>query len=67
MIQDLLEGAMAAELDIHLQAERESTAIIKANRKNGSTPKIMKIEQSSFVINTPRDRQGTFTPQIIEK
>ncbi len=67
MIKDLLESAMKAELDIHIHEERSNDNQSKVNRKNGTTPKKMKSEQGSFELNTPRDRNGTFTPQIVEK
>lgn len=67
MIQDLLESTMQAELDIHMVEECSKDEPSKPNRKNGTTPKTMKCEQGSFELHTPRDRNGTFTPQIVEK
>lgn len=67
MIKDLLESAMQAELDIHLNEEKSQDDNSKGNRKNGTTPKTMKCEQGTFDLNTPRDRNGTFSPHIVEK
>lgn len=61
LIKQLTEAAMQGELDQHL-AERETP-----NRKNGSTRKTMKSPAGRFELNTPRDRAGTFEPQIVKK
>jgi transposase-like protein len=37
------------------------------NRKNGRGSKIVKTGSGSFELNAPRDRAGTFAPQLIEK
>ncbi|MCX2806736.1 transposase, partial [Microbulbifer thermotolerans] len=39
----------------------------KPNRKNGHTSKTMKSSAGSFELDTPRDRAGTFEPQIVKK
>jgi len=67
MIKDLLEGAMQAELDLHITDERSNDDQSKPNRKNGYMSKTIKSEQGSFQLDTPRDRNGTFSPQIVEK
>ena len=61
LIKQLTEAAMQAELEAHLADE--STP----NRKNGSTSKTMKGPVGSFELNTPRDRSGTYEPQLIKK
>jgi len=67
MIKDLLESAMQAELDVHMLEERSKDDQSNPNRKNGTTSKTLKCEQGSFEISTPRDRNGSFSPQIVEK
>ena len=67
MIKDLLESALNAEMDLHMNEERSKDDQSKPNRKNGITPKQMKCEQGSFNLETPRDRNATFSPQIVEK
>ena len=52
---------MQAELEEHLATEESP------NRKNGSTRKTMKSPAGEFELNTPRDRAGTFEPQIVKK
>lgn len=61
LIKQLTETALQAELDNHL-AEKDAP-----NRKNGSTPKKVKSPAGSFELQTPRDRAGTFEPQLIKK
>lgn len=61
LIKQLTEAAMQAELDEHLASETQS------NRKNGSTSKTIKSPVGSFELNTPRDRAGSFEPQIVKK
>lgn len=61
LIKQLTEAAMQAELDEHL-ANKE-----RPNRKNGSTSKSVKSPAGSFELNTPRDRAGSFEPQLVKK
>lgn len=61
LAKQLTEAAMQAELEEHL-AKEES-----ANRKNGTTSKTMKSPAGEFELKTPRDRAGTFEPQIVKK
>jgi putative transposase len=37
------------------------------NTTNGSTPKTLLTEHGALGIETPRDRAGTFEPQIVRK
>ena len=61
LIRQLTEAAMQAELDEHLKDKEQP------NRKNGSTSKTMKSPAGSFELSTPRDRAGTFEPQLVKK
>lgn len=61
LIKQLTEAAMQAELEEHLANED------KPNRKNGRTSKTMKSPAGNFELETPRDRAGTFEPQIVKK
>jgi len=40
---------------------------VACNRRNGYNSKTVKTRESSFTLNTPRDRNGSFEPQIIKK
>ena len=61
LIKQLTEAALKAEVESHLQSD-ETT-----NRKNGYSRKTMKSPSGSFELETPRDRAGTFEPQLIKK
>lgn len=61
LIKQLTEAALKAELDQHLESDATP------NRKNGYTRKTIKAPTGNFELDTPRDRSGTFEPQIIKK
>lgn len=61
LIKQLTEAAITAELEHHLAHEDQP------NRKNGMGSKIVKTGSGSFELNAPRDRVGTFEPQLIKK
>ncbi len=61
LIKQLTEAAMQAELEQHLEQGENP------NRKNGSSAKTMKSTSGNFELNTPRDRAGSFEPQIVKK
>ena len=61
LIKQLTEAALEAEIDTHLAQE------VAPNRKNGKSRKTMKSSSGSFELDTPRDRAGSFEPQLIKK
>lgn len=61
LIKQLIEAALSAELEQHLESETQP------NRKNGKTSKTIKHPSGSFELDAPRDRNGTFEPQLIKK
>jgi putative transposase len=63
LLKELLETALEAELDVHLGEEERALC----NRKNGKTSKRVKSSKGAFILETPRDRSGTFDPQIVSK
>ena len=60
----LSERVLNAELDAHLDAE---TADGKTNRHNGRSQKTVLTGTSRVTLDIPRDRAGTFDPQLIAK
>jgi putative transposase len=64
----LVERAMEVELTDHLgyqpHAEPPGGA---GNARNGTTPKTLITEQGAVQIDSPRDRNGSFEPQIVRK
>ena len=68
LTKQLLERAMAAELTEHVGYEKHDTAGHKSgNSRNGKSAKTLKGSFGTMPIEIPRDRNGTFEPQIIEK
>jgi putative transposase len=64
----LIERAMDAELTDHLGYERgHAPPGGTGNSRNGSTPKTLHTDHGSVAIHTPRDRVGSFEPQIVRK
>lgn len=63
LIKEVLEAAMEGELDEHLEQTREPGK----NRRNGHSAKNLKSSLGAFEILTPRDRNGSFEPETIEK
>jgi putative transposase len=64
----LIERALGAELGQHLgypagaSKPRETT-----NQRNGTSPKTVLTDDGAVAIDVPRDREGTFEPQLIPK
>lgn len=68
LTKQLLERAMAAELTEHVGYEKHDVAGHKSgNSRNGKSAKTLKGSFGTMPIAVPRDRNGTFAPQIIEK
>jgi putative transposase len=68
LTKQLLERAMAAELTEHVGYEKhEAEGNNSGNSRNGKSAKTIKGTFGELVLETPRDRNGTFEPQIIEK
>jgi putative transposase len=64
----LLERAMGAELTHHLGYEKNDPAgYHSGNSRNGATAKTLKGDFGELVIETPRDRNGSFEPQLVKK
>src|SRR5437899_2739802 len=64
----LVERALEVELTDHLGYEPHQEPPGGAgNTRNGSTPKTLVTEHGEVRIETPRDRKGTFEPQIVRK
>ena len=62
----IMERALRAELSEHLEREREA-AEVRGNRRNGTSSKMLQTEQGQVPLEVPRDRAGTFEPQILPK
>jgi putative transposase len=64
----LVERAMNAELTHHLGYEAgDKPPEEQGNRRNGTSSKTLRTEQGPMAVEVPRDREGTFEPQIVPK
>lgn len=61
-----VEAALNGELDAHLGYEKHQKSPT-TNSRNGHTTKTLKTEDGEFQLNTPRDREGSFEPQLVKK
>ena len=79
MLKSGLERMLNTEMDVHLgrrsgtQAATSSPAVPAGekrrspNRRNGRSRKTVQGDLGEVTLATPRDRDGTFEPQLIEK
>ena len=61
LIKQLTEMALQAELETHLSQD------LTRNRKNGTSSKTMKSVNGTFELDTPRDRNGSFEPELVKR
>ena len=65
LIKQLTEAALEAEVESHIANDVLNG---NRNRRNGVNKKTIKdLSNGSFELETPRDRNGTFEPQIVKK
>lgn len=78
MMKSALEQMLGAELNLHLKNDREGSALGEdlgvspagragRNRRNGTTPKSIQGDMGKIPLEVPRDRDGTFEPQLVPK
>jgi putative transposase len=63
LLKEFLESALEAEMEEHLDESERA----KGNRRNGTTRKLIKTGDGSFELETPRDRESSFNPEIVKK
>jgi len=63
LLEDLINSMLEGELDAHLDDDERRVG----NRKNGKGSKLLKTSAGSIEINTPRDRLGSFEPELVKK
>lgn len=61
-----VEAALNAELDEHLGYSRHEQST-KDNYRNGYSPKTIRTEDGEVDLDTPRDRDASFEPQLVKK
>ena len=62
MIKRIVQASLKGEVQTHLAKEEEA-----GNRRNGYTHKTLKTSAGQVDIATPRDRSGTFEPELVGK
>lgn len=63
LFKSFLEAALEAELEDHLQENKED----EINRRNGHGSKQLRTSEGTMELTTPRDRSGSFEPEIVKK
>ena len=64
----LLERSLQAELTQHLGYEAgQRRPEGQGNGRNGYSPKTVRTEHGEVTIDVPRDRDGSFEPQLLKK
>ena len=69
LLQRMINRSLEAEMTAHLgYAAHEKTAgKRRSNSRNGSAEKVVQGDFGALAISTPRDRDGSFEPQLIAK
>lgn len=65
LIKEFLEAALEGEISSHMASCVEESA--NQNRRNGKNSKTIQSPIGAFELETPRDRDGSFEPQIVKK
>jgi putative transposase len=63
LFKSFLEAALEAELEEHFQENKEE----QINRRNGHGTKQLRTSEGTMELSTPRDRSGSFEPEIVKK
>jgi putative transposase len=64
LVKDLTQIALQGEMAHHLE---ESSLEQGNNRRNGISTKTIKTGSGTFDLEVPRDRNGSFEPQLVKK
>jgi len=64
LVKQLVEAALQAEVESHIT---QDVFAGNKNRKNGTSNKTIKTSDGGFILDTPRDRAGTFEPQLVKR
>lgn len=67
-VKSIMESALNAELTAHLGYEKHDKAGYNTgNSRNGTSPKTVKGEFGEVELEVPRDRNGSFSLQLLPK
>lgn len=68
LTRQVLQSALEVEMAHHLGYDRyDPVGRGSPNSRNGTTPKTVRTEIGDMTIQVPRDRAGSFEPQIVAK
>lgn len=62
LLKRLIEASLEGEAEAHVADTK-----FQSNRRNGKSSKKVKSDSGTFELETPRDRNGTFEPEIVKK
>lgn len=62
LIKSALEASLEGEMEAYLESSEDGS-----NRRNGKLKKTVKHSSGPFELETPRDRNGNFEPQLVKK
>lgn len=66
--KDMLQELLEAEMDTSIGYQKyEKDGATTTNKRNGYSPKTVKSQYGEIPLEIPRDRNGTFDPQIVPK
>ena len=65
MLQHMINRSLEAEMQAHLGHERHGRS--SGNVRNGKSRKRVQSAIGDLQVETPRDRDGTFEPQLVPK
>src|SRR5580704_8494254 len=65
LFKSFLEAALEAELENHLRDTSPDEEL--SNRRNGHGIKQLRTSEGTMELSTPRDRSGSFEPEIVKK
>lgn len=68
MFSDIMEEVLQCEIEEHLGYEKHQRRNdTSKNYRNGSTKRKLKTQFGEVEVNVPRDRNGSYEPQILDK
>ena len=63
-----VEAALRSEMSYHLGYDKDQPKLdTGGNSRNGYSTKLLRGDHGQIEIKTPRDREGTFEPQLVKK
>ncbi len=66
LIKSILEKALEAEFDLYLDHPKNNRSM-NGNYRNGKSKKDLKTSHGTIELETPRDRESGFDPQMVKK